>query len=178
MVFELISPKKNALVYIVKILCGSLILWYGLPLLGFEEPYWAMISLIIVTEPDMNLARANFKARLINTLTGCIVACISLLIFGATFHAMLIAMVVTVAIAMLWQNYPSNWRLGPITVVILLSAAFTGTGVNEELHLAFLRVTEVIIGSIVALLQGAVYMQVMKWQEKYVNTKANADKNR
>jgi uncharacterized membrane protein YccC len=166
MVFELISPKKNALVYIIKILCGSLILWYGLPLLGFEEPYWAMISLIIVTEPDMNLARANFKARLINTLTGCVVACISLVIFGATFHAMLIAMIVTVAIAMLLQNYPSNWRLGPITVVILLSAAFSGTGVNEELHLAFLRVSEVIIGSIVALLQGAVYVQVVKLREK------------
>ena len=74
MAFELINPKKNALVYIIKILCGSLILWYGLPLLGFEEPYWAMISLIIVTDPDMNLARANFKARLINTLTGCVVA--------------------------------------------------------------------------------------------------------
>jgi hypothetical protein len=30
MAFELIGPKKNALVYIIKILCGSLILWYGL----------------------------------------------------------------------------------------------------------------------------------------------------
>jgi uncharacterized membrane protein YccC len=78
---------------------------------------------------------------------------------------MLIAMIVTVAIAMLWQRYPSNWRLGPITVVILLSAAFSGTGVNEELHHAFLRVAEVIIGSIVALLQGAVYVQVVKWRE-------------
>lgn len=166
MSFEFISPKKNALVYIVKILCGSLILWYGLPRLGFEEPYWAMISLIIVTEPDMNLARANFKARLINTVTGAVVACISLLVFGPTFQAMLIAMIVTVAIAMVWQNYPSNWRLGPITVVILLSAAFTGSGVNEELHLALLRVTEVIIGSVVALLQGAIYVQMQKWREK------------
>jgi len=175
MVFDFISPKKNAAVYIIKILCGSLILWYGLPLLGFEEPYWAMISLIIVTEPDMNLARANFKVRLINTLTGCIVASISLLLFGATFHAMLIAMIVTVAIAMLWQRYPSNWRLGPITVVILLSAAFSGTGVNEELHLAFLRVAEVIIGSIVALLQGAVYVQVVKWRERRVDAAGKSD---
>lgn len=166
MAFEFISPKKNALVYIIKILCGSLILWYTLPMLGFEEPYWAMISLIIVTEPDMNLARANFKARMINTISGCVLACISLLLFGPTFHAMLIAMVATIAIAMLWQNYPSNWRLGPITVVILMSAAFSGSGVNEELHLAFLRVAEVVIGSIVALLQGLVYMQIQKWQER------------
>lgn len=175
MSFEFISPKKNALVYIIKIVCGSLILWYGLPPLGFEEPYWAMISLIIVTEPDMNLARANFKARLINTVTGAVAACVSLLLFGPTFHAMLIAMVVTVAIAMLWQNYPSNWRLGPITVVILLSAAFTGSGVHEELHLALLRVAEVIIGSIVALLQGAIYVQMQKWRENRPGTEIDSE---
>jgi hypothetical protein len=71
-----------------------------------------MISLIIVTEPDMNLERANFKARLINTLTGCVVACISLLIFGATFHAMLIAMIVTAAIAMLGRTIRATGAWG------------------------------------------------------------------
>jgi hypothetical protein len=65
--------------------------------------------------------------------------------------------------------------LGPITVVILLSAAFTGSGVNEELHLAFLRVTEVIIGSIAALLQGAVYVQVQKLREKRIDANGKAD---
>jgi hypothetical protein len=65
-----------------KILSGCLILWYGLRALGIEEPYWAMISLIIVTEPDMTVAKANFRARLINTISGCIVSCIALVIFG------------------------------------------------------------------------------------------------
>jgi len=34
-----------------------------------------MISLIIVTDPDVTLAKAHFLARLINTLNGCVVAC-------------------------------------------------------------------------------------------------------
>lgn len=158
MELHFINPRKNALAYLVKILSGCLILWYGLRSLGIAEPYWAMISLIIVTEPDMTVAKANFRARVINTISGCIVSCIALVIFGPTFIAMLAALTAAVVVAMLLQNYPSNWRLGPATVVILLSAAFTGNGLHEELHLAFMRVGEVLVGSTVALLQTVVYM--------------------
>ncbi|EJN08809.1 FUSC family protein [Herbaspirillum sp. YR522] len=158
MELNFINPRKNALAYLVKILSGCLILWFGLRAVGIAEPYWAMISLIIVTEPDMTMAKANFRARVINTLSGCIVSCIALVIFGPTFLAMLVALTAAVIVAMLLQNYPSNWRLGPATVVILLSAAFTGNGLGEELHLALMRVGEVIIGSTVALLQTVVYI--------------------
>jgi hypothetical protein len=66
---------------------------------------------------------------------------------------------------MLLQNYPSNWRLGPATVVILLSAAFSGNGLNQELHLAFMRVGEVIVGSTVALLQTVIYIWLVKHRQ-------------
>lgn len=171
MELHFINPRKNALAYLVKILSGCLILWYGLRALGIEEPYWAMISLIIVTEPDMTVAKANFRARLINTISGCIVSCIALVIFGPTFLAMLVALTAAVVVAMLLQNYPSNWRLGPATVVILLSAAFSGNGLSQELHLALMRVGEVIIGSTVALLQTVIYM----WLLKSKQTSANND---
>jgi len=166
MELNFINPRKNALVYLIKILSGSLILWFGLRALGMPEPYWAMISLIIVTEPDMTVAKANFRARLINTISGCIIACMALVLFGATFHAMLIALTVAVLVAMLWQNYPSNWRLGPATVVILMSAAFAGGGLHQELHLALVRVGEVIAGSTVALLQTVVYIKALKWFQR------------
>ncbi|WDZ97726.1 FUSC family protein [Herbaspirillum sp. WKF16] len=165
MEFNFITPRKNALAYLVKILSGCLILWYGLRAAGIEEPYWAMISLIIVTEPDMTVAKANFRARLINTLSGCVVSCIALVIFGPTFLAMLVALTAAVIVAMLLQNYPSNWRLGPATVVILLSAAFSGNGLNQELHLAFMRVGEVIVGSTVALLQTVIYIWLVKHRQ-------------
>ncbi|MCA1322849.1 FUSC family protein [Herbaspirillum sp. alder98] len=168
MELNFINPRKNALAYLVKILSGCLILWYGLRAAGVAEPYWAMISLIIVTEPDMTMAKANFRARLINTISGCIVSCLALVIFGPTFLAMLVALTAAVIVAMLLQNYPSNWRLGPATVVILLSAAFTGHGLGEELHLALMRVGEVIIGSTVALLQTVVYIWLINRRKKEV----------
>lgn len=166
MEFNFINPRKNALAYLVKILSGCLILWYGLRAAGIAEPYWAMISLIIVTEPDMTVAKANFRARLINTLSGCVISCIALVVFGPTFLAMLVALTAAVVVAMLLQNYPSNWRLGPATVVILLSAAFTGNGLGQELHLAFMRVGEVIVGSTVALLQTVIYIWLVKRKER------------
>jgi uncharacterized membrane protein YgaE (UPF0421/DUF939 family) len=99
------------------------------------------------------------------------VSCIALVIFGPTFLATLVALTAAVVVAMLLQNYPSNWRLGPATVVILLSAAFTGNGLSQELHLALMRVGEVIIGSTVALLQTVIYM----WLLKSKQTSANND---
>jgi uncharacterized membrane protein YccC len=158
MEFNFINPRKNALVYLIKILSGSLILWYGLRAIGFPEPYWAMISLIIVTEPDMTVAKANFHARLINTVSGCIIACLCLILFGTSILSLMIALTMAVIVAMLWHNYPSNWRLGPITVVILMSAAFAGGGLHEEINLALLRVVEVITGSTLALLQTVIYI--------------------
>lgn len=159
-----LHPKKNALVYLIKILSGSLIVWFGLRAAGFPEPYWAMISLIIVTEPDPLQARSNFKARSINKITGAIVACIVLLLIGPGLVAMLVGITIATLAAMLVQNYPANWRLGPATVVILMSAALSGQeqGLHEELSLAMLRVIEVLVGSTVALIQSLIYGRYVK----------------
>lgn len=156
-----ITPRQNALVYIVKILSGTLLSWFGLRAVGIAEPYWAVISVIIVTEPDFSVARANFRARLINTLSGSAIAFLTLVVLGGTFWAMLTALIVAVLVAMLWSGYPSNWRLGPITVVILMSAALQGQGPQQELNLALLRVAEVLAGSAVALLQALIYSRLL-----------------
>ncbi|KAF3997578.1 FUSC family protein [Glaciimonas immobilis] len=162
MELQFISPRKNAFLYLIKILTGSLISWYGLRAVGIAEPYWAMISLIVVTEPDIALAKLNFKARVINTINGAVVACLTLVLIGASFFSMLIALSISILVAMLLHNYPANWRLGPATVVILMSAAVEGTGLNQELSLALLRVGEVLAGSSVALLQTLAYGYIIK----------------
>ena len=59
---------------------------------------------------------------------------------------MMVAMTVSVLIAMIWQNYPANWRLAPNTAVILMAAALHGTGLPEEVRLAMYRVMEVVTG--------------------------------
>ena len=62
-----VTLREYALLYVVKLITGSIIVWYGLRAIGIPEPIWAMISLIVVTEPDLGLAKRNFRARVINT---------------------------------------------------------------------------------------------------------------
>ncbi len=77
---------------------------------------------------------------------------------------MLVGITLATLAAMLVQNYPANWRLGPATVVILMSAALSGQGqgLHQELSLAMLRVIEVLIGSTVALIQSLIYGRYVK----------------
>ncbi len=85
-----------------------------------------MISLIIITEPDVTLAKAYFRAWLINMLNGYVVACLALMLLGSGFLSMLVALATSVLVAMLLHNYSANWRLGPATVVILMSTGIYG----------------------------------------------------
>ncbi len=157
-----LTLRENAFIYMGKLITGSLIVWYGLRAMGIPEPFWAMISLIVVTEPALDLAKRNFRARVVNTANGAIVAGLVLWIFGATFFAMLAAMTVATLIAMSIENYPDNWRLAPNTTVVLMSAALAGTGFSDEMRLAILRVAEVMTGSTVALLQTVIYGWALK----------------
>ncbi len=160
-----LTLRDNALLYVVKLLTGSMIVWYGLRAVGIPEPYWAMISLIVVSEPDVTVAKKNVLARLINTANGAVVACLALFAFGASFFSMMVAMTVAVLIAMMWQNYPANWRLAPNTAVILMAARAQRNGLPEEVALAMFRVLEVITGSSVALLQTVVYAYLVgRWR--------------
>ncbi len=110
----------------------------------------------------VTIAKTNFRARVINTINGAIVACLALLVFGANFAAMLVAMTVSVLIAMSLQNYPPNWRLAPNTTVVLMAAALTGHGLSEEIGLAMMRVAEVLTGSTVALMQTLAYGYLLR----------------
>jgi len=168
----LLSPKKNALLYTVKILTGSVIVWFGLRYAGIPEPYWALISLITVTEPDVTQARLNFKIRMINTFTGTVIACLVLVLMGSSLLAMLVAVAVSVLVAMMLHNYPANWRLAPTTVVVLMAAAANGSEFHEELDYALLRVAEVLAGSAVALLQALAYVWIVGLFSRHVDHEA------
>jgi len=161
-----LSLRENAFIYIIKLITGSLIVWFGLRAVGITEPYWAMISLIVVTEPEIVQAKKSFRARVINTINGTIAAGLALWIIGPTFVAMLVAMTVATLIAMSIENYPNNWRLAPNTTVVLMSAALTGTGLSEEIRLAMYRVLEVLTGSTVALLQTLVYAWLLNYWKR------------
>jgi len=58
---------------------------------------------------------------------------------------------------------PQRTRLAPITVAILMGAAVGDNSQKEALLLAWLRTSEIISGSLAALLMAWIFSRVIRW---------------
>lgn len=95
--------------------------------------------------------------RVINTACGSAAAGLALIFFGVGLVAILAAVAAAILVAMVFERYPANWRLGPATVVIVMAAAASGKGLEQELELSLLRQGEMFAFSAIALLGSSLY---------------------
>lgn len=141
----------HGLMFALQITFSAALVWLALPALGIANPYWAIITVCVVAEPDFKLALTLSKVRVINTMLGCAVALLFLTLFGASFGAVLAAVAFTTLGVIVFERYPPNWRLAPATAVILMMAA-PNSGLGQEEHLALLRAGEISAGALTTLL--------------------------
>ena len=151
---------KKALIYASKTLLGGLICWYGLLCLGIDNPIWAVITVIIVSDADIQATLNSATARTINTTVGCAVGLATMLLFGYSPQAGVVAAGFTVFIVLLIHRYPSNWRLAPATVVILMDAGRLAADYHQGLFYALLRFGEIVVGCAVAIALAWVYSRI------------------
>src|ERR1700744_5133908 len=104
---------RNTLLYVFRIVLGCLISWGFLELLGTDRREWALISVIIVSEPDFVNLRNNTVSRVVNTLSGCAIGMIFLIITGVSFTSMMIGITASILISTSFPKYPGSWTLGP-----------------------------------------------------------------
>jgi uncharacterized membrane protein YccC len=156
------SLSEKSLFYAVKTLLGSCICWYGTLALGIDNPIWAVISVIIVSDADLSGTATLAKVRVINTAVGCGTGLISLLFFGYSPLVCLLTASVTVLLITSLQYYPSNWRLAPVTVVILMNAAQQAGDKKEAILLALTRAAEIGIGCAIALILAFAFSHLAK----------------
>lgn len=155
--------KVLSLAYGVKIALATLLVWPGLSWLGIAQPTWAIVTIAAVSDPDLDTARTLVVTRVTNTLVGCLVAILTVLTCGATLASMIAALVLSVLLVTSIVNYPSNWRLAPITVAILMGGAVDGPSQAYALHLAWLRASEILSGSLAALLMAWLMTHTLRW---------------
>jgi len=148
---------KKSLLYASKTFAGAALCWYGLVAFGMKDPIWAVITVIIVSDPDLKTTRMLAKTRAINTAVGCFFGLTSLLIFGYVPWICLLTAAVTVLAITLIEHYPSNWRLAPVTVVIIMDAGRQAAGRQDEMTFAIMRMIEIGVGCAVALLLAGIY---------------------
>jgi uncharacterized membrane protein YccC len=145
-------PQPSGLQYAVRILIGCVIVWFVLDRINHPNPLWALISVIIVTEPELSAAFLAFNSRIVNTLIGCAVGLSFLYVLGPSRWSILLGIIVSVIVCTSFIRVPGSWRVAPVTVAILMTPSVLGGGRAAGLATAIDRTEEVLLGSAVALL--------------------------
>jgi uncharacterized membrane protein YccC len=145
-------PEPSGLQYAVRILIGCVVVWFVLEHTNRHNPLWALISVIIVTEPELGAAFLAFNSRIVNTLIGCAVGLSFLYLLGPSFWSVLLGILISVLICTSLIRIPGSWRVAPITVAIVMTTSLVGSARTAGLTAAIERTEEVLLGSATALL--------------------------
>ena len=135
-----LSITQKSLLYAIKAFVGTAFCWYALRMAGIPDPIWAVITVLIVSDPDFTTTITLSKTRLINTIVGCLVGIISLLIFGYSPLLCLISSSITMLIITSLKSYLTNWRLAPVTVAIVIDAGRQASTKSGAIQYALMRV--------------------------------------
>lgn len=146
------APQPSGLQYSIRILIGCVIVWFVLGRINHPNPLWALISVIIVTEPELSAAFLAFNSRIVNTLIGCAVGLSFLYLLGPSYWSILLGIIVSVIVCTSFIRVPGSWRVAPVTVAILMTPSVLGGGRAAGLAAAIDRTEEVLLGSAIALL--------------------------
>ena len=153
---------QKSILYSSKIFLSSLICWYGLKLVGVENPIWSVITVFVVSDPSLTTTLGLAKVRVLNTCVGCLFGLAAIFIFGYSPLISLFAASFTVLVVNMVQRYPVNWRLAPVTVIILMDAGRAATSRAEEFQYVLMRVGEIGFGCAVALLMAGLYTKLAR----------------
>jgi uncharacterized membrane protein YccC len=161
------SLSGNALLYVSRIVAGCVLVWYLLSYLQISKKEWALITVIIVSEPDFANLRANTFTRVVNTLNGSLVGLVFITLAGMNFPSLLGAITVSVLISTSFKQYPSSWKLAPATVaIVMVPSLLEKLSWREAITIALTRTGEVLIGCLVALALGLLFSLTQKSKRK------------
>lgn len=155
--FRLFSFRKvNGWRYATDVLLGTLIIWISLRGIGDKNPVWAIISFIVVSDPDLRIAWPNFVSRFSNTLIGCTTGVLCLLIFGLKDWLLPPLLACTVLICTNMIKTSGSWKIAPATSALIITSALVENSSLIGFEQALRRAGEVLFGSLIALLISAI----------------------
>lgn len=138
--------------YALRILIGSCVAWLLLHSVGHHDPLWAMISVVMVSEPELQSAVLAFRWRVTNTVVGCAVGVLFLWGAGPSIGSILLAMVACVLVCTWIIDAPTGWRIGPISTAIVMTPGVLQHSQQTGMEEALLRTSAVLAGSAIAVI--------------------------
>lgn len=160
------TPTKVAFVYALRIVLGCMIVWWTLDFFHDTKKLFALISVIVVTDPDFANLRTSMISRIVNTIIGCGIGLLFVYFTGIHIWTVMLAISIAVIISTSFRNYPSSWKLAPVTVLIVMMPLLPLTGIKDTVNVALIRSGEVLYGSLVAFVLGWIFTMVEGKKEK------------
>jgi uncharacterized membrane protein YccC len=138
--------------YAVRIGLGTTAVWLLLRSVGDAAAVWAVISVIVVTEPQMQTALLTLRSRIVNTVIGCTTGLIFLLLAGPESWVLPLALTATVLVCTYAVRLSSSWRLAPATAALIIASGVVEQSRISGAEVALHRAGEVVLGCAVAFL--------------------------
>jgi uncharacterized membrane protein YccC len=176
---RMVFLNNKPLLYTFRILLGTLIVWWSLNFVNDDKKIWAVISVIVVSDPDFDMVRSTAMSRVVNTLVGCFIGLLFMYVGGVNIYTLMLAITVAVLLSTSFKNYPVSWKLAPTTVAIIIIPAITG---NEEykmaMQIAVERTAEILYGCFVAFSLGLILFGMRKrFEKKQLRKQAEAEQS-
>ncbi len=137
----------------------AIVFAYGLgTVLDIHNTYWILLTIIVIMRPNYGLTKERSKDRIIGTLIGAAIAIsIVLLTQNVIVYAVLAIASLTLAFALIQQNYKSAAAL--ITINIIFVYSLINPNAFEVIQY---RVIDTIVGAIIAIV--ANYILWPSWE--------------
>jgi uncharacterized membrane protein YccC len=138
--------------YAIRIFLGTTAVWLLLRSVSDTNAVWAVVSVIVVTEPHMQTAWLTLGSRVVYTVIGCTTGLIFLLLAGPQVWVLPLAVTVTVLICTYIVRLSSSWRLAPATAALIIASGVVEQSTRGGEGVALHRAGEVVLGCVVAFL--------------------------
>ncbi|MEO8205481.1 MAG: FUSC family protein [Chthoniobacterales bacterium] len=140
-----------------EILFTTLAIAAGTFLLGFlswrfraTDPLWAIISFVLVYDPDMRSAFSSGFSRLVHTLLGVLIALAAIYVFGLHKWLLPLSLGISALICGVFLHFHTAWRVVLVTVALIIGASLLQP--TAGLDIAISRAVEVSAGSLLAII--------------------------
>lgn len=116
--------------------------------LSFQNPYWILITLLVIMRPTYGLTKQRMVHRVVGTLIGAVLALFFVLIIQNTMvFAVLAAVCLVFALALVQQNY-KTFAVFLTLHIVFLYAVYS----DDVLHAVQYRVIDTMVGAGIAIL--------------------------
>ncbi|MGC1684250.1 MAG: FUSC family protein [Candidatus Acidiferrales bacterium] len=144
----------------LRVLIGSGLVWLLVRILGNRDPLWAMISVVIVSDAQLDATVKAFRFRALNTIIGCAVGLAFLYVLGPASWSILLAMAAAVLISTSSEYTLYAWRIAPVTVVLVMMPGILQSSRVAGTPIAIKRTEDVLLGSAVAVIVSWIFYVV------------------